>query len=129
MDMSPSYLKAVQLYAPADAVVIHDHYHVVANMNEVVDEVRRDEQNRLRVRWVPGKEVIGVPYDTPILGYRNNTANTLRLWTSEAPESFDFSTFNRGDHHGAVIRKVACENISKVLYPNDEQLQGTQGDR
>ncbi len=89
-------------------------------------EQYRDEQNRLRVRWVPEKEVIGVPYDTPILGYRNNTANTLRLWTSEAPESFDFSTFNRGDHHGAVIRKVASENISKVLYPNDEQLQGKE---
>jgi len=86
----------------------------------------RDELDRLRVRWVPEKEVVGVPYDTPILGYRNNTANTLRLWTSEAPESFDFSTFNRGDHHGAVIRKVASENISKVLYPNDEQLQGKE---
>jgi transposase len=55
MDMSPSYLKAVQLYAPADAIVIHDHYHVVANMNEVVDEVRRDEQNRLEGE---GKDVI-----------------------------------------------------------------------
>jgi starch phosphorylase len=89
-------------------------------------EQYRDEQDRLRVRWVAGKEVIGVPYDTPILGYRNNTANTLRLWTSEAAESFDFSTFNRGDHHGAVISKVASENISKVLYPNDEQLQGKE---
>jgi glycogen phosphorylase len=86
----------------------------------------RDEQDRLRVRWVPQKEVMGVPYDTPILGYRNNTANTLRLWSSVASESFDFSTFNRGDHHGAVIRKVASENISKVLYPNDDSLQGKE---
>jgi starch phosphorylase len=86
----------------------------------------RDELDRLRVRWVPHKEVIGVPYDTPILGYRNNTANTLRLWKSEASESFDFSVFNRGDHHGAVTRKVASENLSKVLYPNDEQLQGKE---
>jgi glycogen phosphorylase len=86
----------------------------------------RDEQDRLRVRWVPHKEVIGVPYDTPILGYRNNTANTLRLWKSEASESFDFSTFNRGDHYGAVNRKVESENLSKVLYPNDEQLQGKE---
>jgi glycogen phosphorylase len=85
-----------------------------------------DELDRLRVRWVPHKEVIGVPYDTPILGYRNNTANTLRLWKSEASESFDFSTFNRGDHHGAVNRKVESENLSKVLYPNDEQLQGKE---
>jgi starch phosphorylase len=86
----------------------------------------RDEHDRLRVRWVPHKEVMGVPYDTPILGYRNNTANTLRLWSSVASESFDFSTFNRGDHHGAVTRKVASENITKVLYPNDESLQGKQ---
>ncbi|MET0280243.1 MAG: glycogen/starch/alpha-glucan phosphorylase [Steroidobacteraceae bacterium] len=89
-------------------------------------EQYRDELERLRVRWVAGKEVVGVPYDTPILGYRNNTANTLRLWTSEAAESFDFSTFNRGDYYGAVNNKVASENISKVLYPNDEQLQGKE---
>jgi glycogen phosphorylase len=89
-------------------------------------EQYRDEQDRLRVRWVPHKDVIGVPYDTPILGYRNNTANTLRLWKSEASESFDFSTFNRGDHYGAVNRKVASENLSKVLYPNDDQLQGKE---
>ncbi len=89
-------------------------------------EVYRDELDRHRVRWVPGKEVVGVPYDTPILGYRNNTANTLRLWTSQATESFDFAIFNRGDYYGAVNRKVESENISKVLYPNDEQLSGKE---
>ena len=52
----------------------------------------------VRVRWVPARVVNGVPYDTPILGYRVNTANTLRLWRAEAPESFDFSVFNRGDY-------------------------------
>ena len=50
-----------------------------------------DEHERLRVRWVPHKIVHGVPYDTLILGYRTNTANTLRLWRAEAPESFDFA--------------------------------------
>jgi glycogen phosphorylase len=85
-----------------------------------------DEQNRLRVRWVPQKVVAGVPYDTPILGYQTNTANTLRLWKAEAPESFDFSVFNRGDYTGAVIQKVTSENLSKVLYPNDDQLQGKE---
>ncbi len=49
--------------------------------------------------------MIGVPYDTPILGYRVNTANTLRLWQAEAPESFDFAVFNRGDYYGAVNRR------------------------
>ena len=53
-----------------------------------------DGQHRNRVRWVPHKTVNGVPYDTPILGYLNNTANTLRLWKAEAPESFDFAVFN-----------------------------------
>ena len=89
-------------------------------------EQYRDEQHRLRVRWVPHKVVMGVPYDTPILGYRKNTANTLRLWKAEAPESFDFSIFNRGDYYGAVTQKVTSENLSKVLYPNDEQLQGKE---
>jgi starch phosphorylase len=85
-----------------------------------------DEQNRLKVRWVPHKTVIGVPYDTPILGYKSNTANTLRLWRSEAPESFDFAIFNSGDYYGAVNQKVASENLSKVLYPNDEQARGKE---
>jgi starch phosphorylase len=76
------------------------------------------------VRWVPGRTVIGVPYDTPILGYRNHTANTLRLWRAEAPEAFDLGTFNRGDYYGAVQQKVVSENITKILYPNDEQIQG-----
>jgi starch phosphorylase len=85
-----------------------------------------DEHHRLRVRWVPHKTVIGVPYDTPILGYRTNTANTLRLWRSEAPESFDFAVFNSGDYYGAVQQKVASENLSKVLYPNDDQMRGKE---
>jgi glycogen phosphorylase len=85
-----------------------------------------DGQGRVRVRWVPARVVNGVPYDTPILGYRVNTANTLRLWRAEAPESFDFSVFNRGDYWGAVNQKVTSENITKVLYPNDEQVKGKE---
>jgi len=85
-----------------------------------------DDQGRLRVRWVPTKLVKGVPYDTPVLGYRNYTANTLRLWRAEAPESFDFAVFNRGDYYGAVNQKVISENLSKVLYPNDEQARGKE---
>jgi starch phosphorylase len=85
-----------------------------------------DEHNRLRIRWVPHKIVCGVPYDTVILGYRTNTANTLRLWRSEAPESFDFAIFNSGDYYGAVNQKVTSENLSKVLYPNDIELRGKE---
>jgi starch phosphorylase len=79
-----------------------------------------------RVRWVPGRLVKGVPYDTPILGYRCNTANTLRLWRAEAPESFDLAVFNRGDYYGAVNQKMVSENLTKVLYPNDEQVAGKE---
>src|SRR4030095_11305385 len=50
----------------------------------------------------------------------------LRLWRAEAPEAFDVSTFNRGDYYGAVQQKIASENLTKVLYPNDEQLQGKE---
>ncbi|MFY7803332.1 MAG: glycogen/starch/alpha-glucan phosphorylase [Limnoraphis robusta] len=85
-----------------------------------------DEQNRYRVRWLPDRTIKGVPYDTPILGYKTNTANTLRLWKAEAPESFNFQAFNVGDYYGAVNQKTYSENITKVLYPNDEPIQGKQ---
>ncbi|HEX8978138.1 MAG TPA: glycogen/starch/alpha-glucan phosphorylase [Parasulfuritortus sp.] len=85
-----------------------------------------DHAGKHHAQWLPALTVIGTPFDTPILGYRNNTANTLRLWRAEAPESFDLSTFNRGDYWGAVNKKVVSENITKVLYPNDEQIQGKE---
>lgn len=85
-----------------------------------------DAQDRMRALWKPGKIVKGIPYDTPILGYQNNTANTLRLWRAEAPESFDLGSFNRGDYYRAVEQKVASENLTKILYPNDEPQQGKQ---
>ncbi|MFM7615421.1 MAG: glycogen/starch/alpha-glucan phosphorylase, partial [Synechococcales cyanobacterium] len=83
-----------------------------------------DVQGHTRSRWIPHQVIKGIPYDTPILGYRVNTANTLRLWRAEAAESFDFDAFNRGDYYGAVNEKVASENLTKVLYPNDEPIQG-----
>lgn len=84
----------------------------------------QDRAGNYRVRWIPYQVLKGIPYDTPILGYHSNTANTLRLWTAQAPESFDFDAFNSGDYLGAVHEKVFSENISKVLYPNDDASQG-----
>jgi starch phosphorylase len=89
-------------------------------------ERHTDANGRVRVLWIPQKVVRGVPHDTPILGYRTNTANTMRLWSAQAVESFDFGTFNTGDFFGAVADKVSSENISKILYPNDEGFQGKQ---
>ena len=85
-----------------------------------------DEHERAARALGAAQDRHGVPYDTPILGYRTNTANTLRLWRAEAPESFDFAAFNRGDYYGAVNQKVTSENLTKVLYPNDEQLRGKE---
>jgi starch phosphorylase len=89
-------------------------------------EADADAKSHAVVQWVPEKTVVGIPYDTPVLGYKVNTCNTLRLWRADAPESFDFAVFNRGDYYGAVNKKVASENITKVLYPNDEQVQGKE---
>ncbi|MHB1308100.1 MAG: glycogen/starch/alpha-glucan phosphorylase [Limisphaerales bacterium] len=87
-------------------------------------EAATDDQGRFHVRWIPATEVKGVAYDTPILGYRVGTCNPLRLWKAEAIESFDFAAFNQGDYFQAVEDKMQSENITKVLYPNDEMLQG-----
>ncbi|MBN3760582.1 glycogen/starch/alpha-glucan phosphorylase [Burkholderia sp. Ac-20365] len=83
-----------------------------------------DAQGRLRVHWTPAHMVKGVACDTPMLGYRVNTCNTLRLWKSEAVESFDLQDFNAGDYYQAVQEKVISETLSKVLYPNDEPEAG-----
>lgn len=85
-----------------------------------------DTQGKRRARWIPDRIVRGIPYDTPILGYKINTAVTLRLWKAEAAESFDFASFNEGDYYKAVEQKMLSENITKVLYPNDEKLEGKQ---
>ncbi len=83
-----------------------------------------EEGGRLRVRWVPELVVNGVAFDTPVMGYGGRHANMLRLWKSEACESFDFQAFNVGDYYGAVDAKIAAENLTKVLYPNDEPEAG-----
>jgi glycogen phosphorylase len=83
-----------------------------------------DDQGHYRVRWIPAHVVRGMAYDTPIVGYRTNTVNLLRLWKAEAAESFDFQAFNTGDYYGAVNEKMVSENITKVLYPNDDSPQG-----
>ncbi|HCV12098.1 MAG TPA: glycogen/starch/alpha-glucan phosphorylase [Candidatus Accumulibacter phosphatis] len=81
---------------------------------------------RLRVQWVPAKLVRGTAWDMPVLGYGVNTPNRLRLWSAEAPESFDFAAFNAGNYYQAVDAQISSETITKVLYPNDETEAGQQ---
>jgi glycogen phosphorylase len=80
----------------------------------------RDEAGRFRFRWVPNRVVKGIACDTPVPSYQNDMVDLLRLWKSEAVESFDFQAFNVGDYYKAVNEKVISETVSKVLYPNDE---------
>jgi glycogen phosphorylase len=89
-------------------------------------EAYTDSDGKYRVRWIPDRMVKAVPYDTAISGYETETTNTLRLWSAEATESFDFAAFNVGDYFGAVHAKVQSETISEVLYPNDEYIQGKE---
>jgi starch phosphorylase len=83
-----------------------------------------DDKGNYRSRWIPSEHAIGVPHDVPVLGYRVNTCDRLRLWRADATESFDFYAFNIGDYYGAVEEKVGSETLSKVLYPNDGTDEG-----
>src|SRR5262249_11074632 len=83
-----------------------------------------DERGRLSTEWLDTEDVLAMPYDTPIPGYGNNTVNTLRLWSAKATDEFDLNYFNRGDYEGAVEAKSLSENISRVLYPNDNIFEG-----
>jgi len=89
-------------------------------------EISVDSDGKTRVRWSPRVTVFGTPYDTPVPGYGNNTVNTLRLWSARAGQDFDFHVFNAGDYTQAVAAKTFSENISKVLYPNDNTPQGKE---
>ncbi len=70
--------------------------------------------------------MLGTPCDTLIQGYHVGTVNMLRLWKAEAHQSFDFQAFNVGDYYRSVHEKIVSENITKVLYPNDEPAAGKQ---
>jgi glycogen phosphorylase len=87
-------------------------------------ETYADDKGAIRHRWVPGYKIKGIPFDTPIPGYKTRTVNRLRLWKSEAVDSFDLGVFDSGDYAGAVRAKTESETISKVLYPPDERVEG-----
>ncbi|TVR46375.1 MAG: glycogen/starch/alpha-glucan phosphorylase, partial [Planctomycetota bacterium] len=89
-------------------------------------EFFHDTQGRLRVRWANTEDVVAMPYDVPIPGYNNGTVNTLRLWKAQATEVFGLHDFNKGDYTTAVRTKNEAENISMVLYPNDQSENGKE---
>ena len=85
-----------------------------------------NSRNPDRRRWVDTQEVLAMPYDTPIPGYKNNTVNTLRLWSAESQCGFNLSKFNQGDYISANLEAALAGNITRVLYPNDNNYEGKE---
>ncbi|KAM4690278.1 LOW QUALITY PROTEIN: glycogen phosphorylase, liver form [Rhinophrynus dorsalis] len=86
----------------------------------------RVESTKSGARWVDTQVVLAMPYDTPVPGYQNNTVNTMRLWSARAPNDFNLRDFNVGDYIQAVLDRNLAENISRVLYPNDNFFEGKE---
>ncbi|WP_046005262.1 glycogen/starch/alpha-glucan phosphorylase [Pseudoalteromonas rubra] len=89
-------------------------------------EAHQDKQGRTHRMWVSTQDVLAVPYDVPIPGYRNGVVNTLRLWKSEATDEFNLKEFNAGSYSEAVAKKNLAEQITMVLYPNDSSENGKE---
>lgn len=104
--------------------IARPEYMIPINFYGRVEE--HNEDGRLVVKWVDTKKVMGMPYDTPVAGYGNNTVNNLRLWRARASHDFDLAVFNEGDYERAVEEKNISENISKVLYPKDDTTEGKE---
>jgi len=85
-----------------------------------------DPDGRLRYDWVDTNDVLAIPYDVPVPGYRNDIVNTLRLWSAAATDAFDLDEFNAGSYADAVASKNAAENITMVLYPNAATENGQE---
>jgi glycogen phosphorylase len=89
-------------------------------------ESYNDERGRSRMRWVETDDVDAMAYDIPVPGFKNDVVNTLRLWAAKSSQEFDLEKFNAGAYVAAVEDKTSSENISKVLYPPDDQYAGRE---
>lgn len=89
-------------------------------------EKKFDELGHCHINWIGGKDLLGVPHDIPVAGFRTDTVNVLRLWEATASEDFNLDIFNQGGYVDAVREKALSETISKVLYPNDATESGRE---
>lgn len=85
-----------------------------------------NEAGEQRQVWRPSETVRAIAYDTPVVGWRGKSVNTLRLWRARAVGDLHLERFNAGDHFGAVAEVVRAESISRVLYPNDATEAGQE---
>ncbi len=103
----------------------HESWYVYVKFGGDVDNII-ESTGRVGFRRNHAETVIAIPYDMPIIGYDNNHINTLRLWQAQAPEPFNLTEFNNGNYEAAVQNQNAAENISRVLYPNDNSPRGKE---
>ena len=89
-------------------------------------EVHKDEYGKEYYKMINTETALAVPYDVPVIGYGNDTVNTLRLWEARSPEGFDLKLFNDQTYLQASAKAVEAEDISRVLYPNDTKKDGKQ---
>ncbi len=89
-------------------------------------ESYRDEEGRIRQRWVDCEVVMAMACDILVPGFGDDYVTNMRLWAAQSSREFNLETFNQGDYIGAVQSKVLSENISKVLYPSDEGHSGKE---
>ena len=101
-----------------------EHVYKVQFGGKVVEKVHDD--GRVSLDWIETKDVLAEAYDTPYIGYNNNTVNTLRLWSAEPTESFNLEFFNRGDYLEAVEQAAISKSITRVLYPSDANEKGLE---
>lgn len=102
----------------------HPEYSYIVHFGGHAEPVRMNGVTRWR--WQDTRPIIGMPYDTPVVGYGSYNVNTLRLWTAGATQDFDFHDFSRGSYVEAVEDKVMAENLTKVLYPSDAIYAGRE---
>ena len=101
-------------------------YAVEVKFGGYVDTVKRENEDRYDFVQRDYKSVIAIPYDYPVIGYNNNTVNTLRLWDAQAKNEFDLDRFNRGEHTKAVEETILAQSLTEVLYPADDNYAGKE---
>ncbi len=113
------------LALPSPWEIERPEYNFKVRFGGQVDHIK-DAFGREKANWYGGEEVIAMGYDIPVPGYDVNNVNTLRLWSARASEEFDFKSFNIGEYISACEKKLVSENITKVLYPNDNFFEGKE---
>jgi len=113
------------LSLPSPWEIERPEYNFKVRFGGTVEHIK-DAFGREKANWYGGEEVIAIGYDIPVPGYKVNNVNTLRLWSARASEELDFESFNVGEYISACEKKLVSENITKVLYPNDNFFEGKE---